>query len=126
MRPSNNSRSIARAAWGHARLRNAGGSRRWSQPTKVDERESGRRCHRELVTRHLGDHRHVRARKDANRQRHIEARLFDVLGECVIIVINGMLMNYSVSMPMTEHMTMRPVMRIAENEAEIVMTGISG
>ena len=78
------------------------------------------------MTRHLGDRRHVRARKDANRQRHVEARLFDVLGERVIIVIDGMLMHYSVSMPMSDDMTMHPVMRMAENEAEIVVAGVSG
>jgi hypothetical protein len=78
------------------------------------------------VTCDLGDRRHIRARKDANRQRHVEARLFDVLGERVIIVVDGMLMNYSVSVPMSDDMTMHPVMRMAENEAEIVVAGISG
>jgi hypothetical protein len=78
------------------------------------------------VTCDLGDRRHIRARKDANRQRHVEARLFDVLGKRVIIVIDGMLMNYSVSMSMSDDMTMHPVMRMAENEAEIVVAGISG
>ncbi len=78
------------------------------------------------MTRHLGNRRHVRARKDANRQGHVEARLLDVLGERVIIVIDGMLMNYSVRMPMTDHMTMRLIMQMTENEAEIVMAGVSG
>jgi len=49
-----------------------------------------------------------------------------VLGERVIIVIDGMLMNYSVSVPMSDDMTMHPVMRVAENEAEIVVAGVSG
>jgi hypothetical protein len=78
------------------------------------------------VTRHLGNRRHVRARKDANRQRHVEARLLDVLGEGVVIVIDGMLMNYPISMPMADNMTVRQAMRMAENESEIVMAGISG
>jgi hypothetical protein len=62
------------------------------------------------VTCHLGNCRHAWARKDANRQRHVKARLFDVLGESVIIIIDSMLMNYSVGMPMTDQMTMPPVM----------------
>jgi len=78
------------------------------------------------VTCDLGDCRHTRAWKDANRQRHVEARLFDVLGKRLIIVIYRMLMNYSVRMLMIDDMTMRPVVRMAENEAEIVMAGISG
>ena len=78
------------------------------------------------MTCDLGDRRHTRAWKDANRQRHVEARLFDVLGERVIIVVDRMLMNYSVGMPMSDDMTMHPVMRVAENEAEIVMAGVSG
>jgi len=77
------------------------------------------------VTCDLGNRRHIRAWKDANRQRHVEARLFDVLGERVVIVVDGMLMNYSVSVPMSDDMTMRPVMRMAENEAEIVVAGVS-
>jgi hypothetical protein len=77
------------------------------------------------VTCDLGDCRHTRAWKDANRQRHVEARLFDVLGERVIIVVDGMLMNYSVGMPMSDDMTMHPVMRVAENEAEIIVAGVS-
>ena len=68
----------------------------------------------------------MRAWQDANRQRHVEARLFDVLGERVIIVVDGMLMNYSVSVPMSDDVTMHPVMRVAENEAEIVVARISG
>jgi hypothetical protein len=78
------------------------------------------------VTCNLGDRRDIRAWKDANRQGHVEARLFDVLGERVIIVVDGMLMNYSISVPMSDDMTMHPVMRMAENEAEIVVAGVSG
>lgn len=78
------------------------------------------------MTRHLGNRRHARAGKDANRQRHVEARLFDVLGERVIIIVDGMLMNYSVGMPMTDDVTMRPAMRMAENKAEIVVARVSG
>ena len=118
-------RSTVRAARGHARLRYAGGSWRWSQPAKVDEREPGRRCHRELVTCHLGKRRHVQARKDADRQRHIGARLLDVLGERGVIVVDGMLVNFSVGMPMNNDVTMHPIMRMAENEAEIVVARVS-
>ena len=35
-------RSIVRAAKGHARLRYAGGSRRWPQPVQVGDPEAGR------------------------------------------------------------------------------------
>jgi hypothetical protein len=78
------------------------------------------------VTRHFGKRRYIQARKDANGQRHVEARLLDVLGECVVIIIDRMPVHYSVSMLMTNDMAMRPVVRMAENEAEIVMAGISG
>jgi hypothetical protein len=49
-----------------------------------------------------------------------------VLRERIIIIIDGMLMNYSVSMPMTDDMTMRRVMRMTENEAEVIMAGVPG
>jgi hypothetical protein len=78
------------------------------------------------VTRHLGKRRHVQARKDANRQRHIGARLLDVLGERVVIVVDGMLVDFSIGMPMNNDVTMHPFMRMAENEAEIVVARVSG
>ena len=67
----------------------------------------------------------IRAGEDANHQRHVPARLFHMIGECVVI-INGMLMYYSVGMPMGEDMAVVPTLRVAESEAEIVVTGIAG
>ena len=78
------------------------------------------------MTCKLGDRRHIGARKDTNRQRHIPARLFDVLGErVVVVVVDGMLVSYSVGMLMSHDVTMHPIMRVAENEADIVVAGVS-
>jgi hypothetical protein len=78
------------------------------------------------VTCKLGDSRQIRARKDANRERHVEARLFDVLGERIIIIVDGMLVNFSIDMPMRDDVTMSSIVSVVENEAEVVVTGISG
>jgi len=47
-----------------------------------------------------------------------------MIGECV--VINRMLMYYSVGMLMGDKMVVVPTLRVAENKAKIVMTGIAG
>jgi hypothetical protein len=48
-----------------------------------------------------------------------------MLGERVVIIVNSMLMNYSVCMPMADNMAMRQTVRMTKDEAEIVMAGIS-
>ena len=78
------------------------------------------------MTCHFGERRHIRARKDANRERHVEAGLFDVLGERVVIVVDGVLVNFSVDMPMRDDVTVRPIVRVVENEVEVVVTGVAG
>jgi hypothetical protein len=124
MRPSN-TRAASSARPRAARLRYAGGSGRWTQPIQVSDPEVGRLGNRQLVTRYLGDRRHIRTRKDATRQRHIEASLFDVLRERVVIVVDGMPVNFSVDMPMSDDVTVRSIVRMIENEVEVVVTGIS-
>jgi hypothetical protein len=68
----------------------------------------------------------VRARNDADHNRHIPARLFDMLGKSVVIVIDGMLVNCSVRVPMRNDVTVFPTVWMAESKADVVVTRISG
>lgn len=125
LRDPQNPHGTARAARGHARLGYAGGSWRSPEPADVGDRETPSLLNCQLTTCNLGKCSHVRARKNANHKRHIPARLFDMFGKCVVVVIDGMLVNCSVRMPMGDSMTVVPAMR-AENKAKIIMASVAG
>ena len=71
----------------------------------------------QLAARHLGNSRRVLRRKDANHKGHVRAWLFDMLDERVVIVVDGMLVNYSVVMPVSDDVTVTLTMKVAENKA---------
>jgi len=123
---THNPHGIARAASGHARLGYAGGSRRSSEPTEVHDPKMVRLFNCQLLARNLGNCRNVPARKNANHERHIPAWLFNMFGERVVIIIDGMLVNCSVCMLMSNDVTVIPAMRMAENKAEVVVASVSG
>jgi len=78
------------------------------------------------VARNLGNCRQLQARKDANDKRHIPAWLFDVFGERVLIVVDGVLVSRSVVVPVSDDMTVTVIMMMGENKTEIVVAGVSG
>ncbi len=125
VRPTN-PHGTACAAESHARLDYAGGSWRPPEPADVGDWKKLSLFNRQFGTRNLGKCSQLRARKDANHQRHIPARLFDMFGQCVGVIINGMLVNFSVRMLMSDDMTVVPTMRVAENKAKIVMASVAG
>jgi hypothetical protein len=49
-----------------------------------------------------------------------------MLGESVVIVIDGMLVSRSVRVPMSNDVTVFSAVRMAESKAEVVVAGISG
>lgn len=49
-----------------------------------------------------------------------------MLGERVVIVVDGMLVNFSIDMSMRNDVTVRPTVRVVENEIEVVVAGVSG
>ena len=49
-----------------------------------------------------------------------------MLGERVVIIVDGMLVNLSVDMPMRDNVTMSSIVRVIENEVEVVVTAVSG
>ncbi len=123
---THNPHGIARAASGHARLGYAGGSRRSPEPTEVHDPKMVRLFNCQLLARNLGNCRNVPARKNANHERHIPAWLFNMFGERVVIIIDGMLVNCSVCMLMSNDVTVIPAMRMAENKAKVVVARVAG
>ena len=119
--------SVAGAARSHARLGYAGGSRRAFQSANFGDPQVVRSRHRDLSSRHrenLGD---IRGGQNANNDRHVGARLADMFGKrVVVVVINRVLVNHSAGMAMGHDMAMTLRMRVAENKAEIVVAGIAG
>src|SRR5438105_1479804 len=108
LRDPQNPHGTARAARGHARLRYAGGSWRSPEPADVGDQETLSLFNCQFITRNLGKCSHVRARKDTNHKRHVPARLFNVFGERIVIVIDRMLVNCSVFMFMSNDMNVPP------------------
>jgi hypothetical protein len=49
-----------------------------------------------------------------------------MLGESVVIIIDGMLVSRSIRMPMSHDVTVFSAVRMAESKAEIVVARISG
>ena len=107
-----------RRGWAHARLGYAGGSRRSSETSEFGDPKAVGLFKRQLAARNLGNRRNATARKDANHKSHVRARLIDVLVQRVVIVINRMLVNCSIGMPMSDDVTMAPILRMIENEAQ--------
>src|SRR5262249_10146444 len=79
----------------------------------------------QLASCNVGNRGCVYAGKDASHKRHIPAGFFDVFGERVIIVVNSMLVNCSIGMPMNDDKT-TPTVRVSENKAKIVVTSVPG
>jgi hypothetical protein len=121
-----NPHGTARAASGHARLGYAGGSRGSPEPIEVGNPERAGILNRQFTTSNLGNRRNAEARNDANHRCHVPAWLFDVLCERGIIVINSMLVNCSVRVPMSDDMTVTATVRMGEKKAEIVVACVSG
>lgn len=123
-RPTKSARNRG-AARGHAQLGYAGGSWRSPEPANIGDREAPRTCTWKSMTCNFRNRDRIRAGQDANHKRHVPARLFHMIGECVVI-INRMLMYYSVGMLMGDEMAVVPTLRVAESKAKIVVTGIAG
>jgi hypothetical protein len=49
-----------------------------------------------------------------------------MLGESVVIVIDGMLVSRSIGMPMSNHVAVFSAVRMAEGKVELVVARISG
>jgi hypothetical protein len=126
LRDPQNPHGTARAARGHARLTYAGGSWRSPEPVEVDNPEAARIFNRQFVTRRLGKRRNVRGRNDANHQRHVPTRLFDVLGKRAVIVIYGMRMYCSVGMSVREDVAVMLAVCVLKSKGDIIMARIAG
>jgi hypothetical protein len=125
LRDPQNPHGTARAARGHARLSDAGGSWRSPEPVEVDNPEAARIFNRQLVTRRRGKRRNVRGRNDANHHRHVPTRLLDVLGKRAVIVIYGMRMYCSVSMSMRDDVAVMLAVCVLKSKGNIIMTRIA-
>ena len=79
----------------------------------------------QLATRDVRDCRDIPARKDTDYKRHVQAWFFNVFGYRVVVIINGVLMNCSISVSMTHHMSVSPPVRVAENKAEVIVAGVA-
>lgn len=117
---------VARAASSHARLGYAGGSGRSSQSAEVGDPQVVGIFHGQFPARRHANRRNIAGGENADDDRHVPARLFDMLGERVIVVIDRMLMNYAAGMAMGDDVTVTLPMRLAENKAEIIVAGIAG
>jgi hypothetical protein len=49
-----------------------------------------------------------------------------MIDECVVVVINGMLMNCAVRMLMGDDVVVMPAFSVVENKAKIVVAGVAG
>jgi hypothetical protein len=125
LRDPQNPHGTACAARGHARLSYAGGSWRSPEPVEVDNPEAAR-IFTQLMARRLGKRRNVRGRNDANHQRHVPTRLFDVLGKRAVIVIYGMRMYCSVGMSMRDVAAVMLAVCVLKSKGDIIMARIAG
>ncbi len=116
---------VARAALSHARLGYAGGSRRSSQSAEVGDPQGGGTFYCEFPARRHENGRNFARGKNADDDRHIPARRFDMFGERIVVVIDRMLMNDAAGMSMGDDVTVTLVMRVAEYKAEIIVAGIA-
>src|SRR5262245_14805446 len=114
----------------HARLRYAGGS--WRSPRSVGlsvpigsgglDGELGAGCN--------SNRAHSRCRQDANHNGHIPtagaARLLDVLGQSVIVVIDGMSVSSAVGMHVRNLVMVRLMMDVTASKAVVIKARFFG
>ena len=118
---------VAGAARSHARLGYAGGSRWAFQSADFGDPQGCGIFHTQLAAGHLDILRNIPGRQNANDDRHVGARLADMFGKrVVVVIIDRVLVNHSAGMAMSHDMAMTLTVRVAENKAEIVVAGIAG
>ena len=124
-RATHNPHGFARAARGHAWLGYAGGSRRSPQPIDGGDPEPAGISHRKPFARDFGNGGNGDGRNDAHHDRHVPARLLDMVGKRPVIIIDGMTVDSAIGMSVGDDVTVSAV-GVIEGKAEIVVAGVSG